>query len=191
MGGYSLRWRRPNDPSSILHVSSLTAGDVRQLLNGKNPPPGINLTRAEIEDKGKADIFVKTAALIQILWLVVAGVARLIQGLALTTLELSTLAYIPCALLVFYLWWEKPYNVAVPTVVVLGPAGKKSSLKRPQAREGNENVKSSLDAREGTGTEGLIGKDTDDSVIEIPSGMAVPGRPYRCHPMTTTCVWAF
>lgn len=37
----------------------------------------------------------------------------------LTTLEISTLAYIPCACFVFWLWWDKPYDICVPTVLDL------------------------------------------------------------------------
>ncbi|KAH7091101.1 hypothetical protein FB567DRAFT_517958 [Paraphoma chrysanthemicola] len=79
------------------------------------------VTAKEICDKGKADNLIKALTVIQILWLVVQCIARVIQHLPLTTLELSTLAYIPCATLMYLLWWDKPYEVNVPTPVQLIP----------------------------------------------------------------------
>lgn len=71
----------------------------------------------DICDKGKADGVIKAFALLQIVWVLIQSIARAIQHLPLTTLEITTLAYIPCAVFLFYLWWDKPYDVSVPTML--------------------------------------------------------------------------
>jgi hypothetical protein len=71
--------------------------------------------KKKLEDKGKAGALVKTLAILQILWLVIQCGARLAQHLPLTTLEISTLAYVPCTILIYYLWWDKPYEINTPT----------------------------------------------------------------------------
>ncbi|KAF2027899.1 hypothetical protein EK21DRAFT_12667, partial [Setomelanomma holmii] len=65
-------------------------------------------TKEDILDKGKADNLVKSLTIIQLVWLLVQSSARFIQQLPLTTLELRTMTYIPCAMLMYYFWWEKP-----------------------------------------------------------------------------------
>ena len=58
------------------------------------------IAKEDIEDKVKADILVKMAALVQIRWLVLQSIARFIQHLHTTTLEISALAYVPCTIFV-------------------------------------------------------------------------------------------
>ncbi|KAF2819771.1 hypothetical protein CC86DRAFT_362044 [Ophiobolus disseminans] len=81
------------------------------------------ITEDEIRDKGKADGLIKTLTLFQIFWLLVQSIARLIQHLPLSTLETSTLAYLPCAILIYYLWWNKPYEANIPTRINIAPRG--------------------------------------------------------------------
>jgi hypothetical protein len=77
------------------------------------------ISKEEIEDKGKADIFVKIVAVMQVIWLVLQSIARAVQHLPMTTLEISTLAYIPCTVFVSFLWWSKPMDIAQPTEIDL------------------------------------------------------------------------
>jgi hypothetical protein len=80
-------------------------------------------TEQEIKDKGKADGLVKSLTILQLLWLFIQCSARLAQHLPLTTLEISTLAYIPCAISIYYFWWDKPYEINTPTYLSLAPEG--------------------------------------------------------------------
>lgn len=74
-----------------------------------------------ISDKGKADYLVKLLTLWQVLWLIVQSIARRVQNLPLTTLELSALAYVPCAVFAYFLWWHKPYESTSPTQLLVSP----------------------------------------------------------------------
>jgi hypothetical protein len=116
MGGFAVEVPRKgwNDRRAI----RLNADVVRKLLGDRidlNTLP----SQKEIADKGKADGVVKLITVLQILCMVVQSIARRVQNLPLTTLEVSTIAYIPCALLAYILWWHKPYDVSVPIVLPL------------------------------------------------------------------------
>jgi hypothetical protein len=92
--------------------------DVHQIIwlaqSDKLPDELRNLSKERIEAHSKADSFVKAIACFQVLWLVAQSIARAIQGLPLTTLELSTLAFAAYALVNYCLWWNKPLDVADP-----------------------------------------------------------------------------
>lgn len=75
------------------------------------------LARSDIEDKSKADGFVKLTALCQTAWFVLQAVTRATHGLALAPLEVMTLAYIFSAVLTYALWWEKPKDIATAALV--------------------------------------------------------------------------
>jgi len=77
------------------------------------------ITKAEIEDRGKANWFAKSLVLIQTGWFIVQCIARASQHLPLAELEVVTLAYAILNLLVYILWWCKPQNVQFPVRVKL------------------------------------------------------------------------
>ncbi|KAF2478033.1 uncharacterized protein BDR25DRAFT_151913, partial [Lindgomyces ingoldianus] len=116
MGGYCIGWHPPEE-AEIARVGYLRIGVLYELLRDGRIDPKNLITKEDILDKGKADGLVKTVTLLQIVWVLVQSIARCIQHLPLTTLEISTLAYIPCAAIVFGLWWNKPYDVSVPTII--------------------------------------------------------------------------
>jgi len=70
-----------------------------------------------IKDKSKADKLAKALVIVQASWLILQCVMRWIAQLPVTPLELNTLAHGICALMVYYLWWEKPLDVQSPTLV--------------------------------------------------------------------------
>jgi hypothetical protein len=74
--------------------------------------PGIS--QREIWDKNKADGFARLLTIVQIVWFSVQCIGRAAQHLAVTTLELSTLAFIFCAINTLYFWTHKPLDVAKP-----------------------------------------------------------------------------
>ena len=47
----------------------------------------------------------------QSVWLVVQCISRVSAGLPITQLELATMALVFCALLMYTLWWDKPFGV--------------------------------------------------------------------------------
>lgn len=72
------------------------------------------ITEEDVEDKGKASVFVKVIALVQILWFAISIIARATQGLPITTLELFTSAIIFCSILTYACWWNKPCDIERP-----------------------------------------------------------------------------
>ena len=68
-------------------------------------------------DKSKADKFTKTVAALQLVWLVLQCMARLIQNLPITPLALSTIAIILCTASTYFFWLHKPLDVDLPTVL--------------------------------------------------------------------------
>lgn len=78
-------------------------------------PP--KLSTADLEDRSKGDIFVKGAAILQISWLVIQIIARASEGLAISLLEITTLAFATCAITTYILLWHKPQDVMTPTYI--------------------------------------------------------------------------
>ena len=68
-------------------------------------------TKAEIEDKGKSDWLAKSLILLQTSWFVIQCIARGIEHLPLTHLEIITLAYAAMNFVIYIFWWYKPHNV--------------------------------------------------------------------------------
>ena len=89
----------------------------------------------DIADKNKADGLARTLALVQVTWFTIQCVGRWAQGLGLCTLELSTLAFILCALNMQFFWFFKPLDVQSPIILctnhtinsILIEAGEKAS----------------------------------------------------------------
>lgn len=77
-----------------------------------------DLTTEEIWDKSKADVFAKGATIFQGLWLVTQSIAREVQGLPITPLELFTLAFVVSTIMSYYFWWRKPQNVSTNTMLL-------------------------------------------------------------------------
>lgn len=77
------------------------------------------ITSAEIKDKAKGDLLPKTIAILQTTWFVVQCIARSVQGLAITELELVTLALASLNGGICYLWWDKPLGAEEPVALYL------------------------------------------------------------------------
>jgi hypothetical protein len=75
------------------------------------------ITLAEINDKARGDFLSKAIAILQSTWFIAQCIARGKQGLALTELELITLAIASVNGLVYYFWWDKPLGVKEPIKV--------------------------------------------------------------------------
>ena len=75
------------------------------------------ITAAEIKDTGRGDFVSKAIALLQTTWFIVQCVARGVESIALTELELVTLALATLNWLMYYFWWDKPLGVKEPVRV--------------------------------------------------------------------------
>ena len=74
-------------------------------------------TEEEIKDKGKSDWLAKSLVLLQTSWFVTQCIARAIEHLPVTHLEIVTLAYAAMNFVIYIFWWNKPLNVNRPVRV--------------------------------------------------------------------------
>ncbi|KAJ9656387.1 hypothetical protein H2198_004965 [Neophaeococcomyces mojaviensis] len=71
----------------------------------------------ELWDKSKQDRIVKLIMAIQTTYFVLQCIGRAIQQLAITTLELNTLAIVVCSLMTSFVWLHKSADVRIPIIV--------------------------------------------------------------------------
>ncbi|CAG7853091.1 SubName: Full=Uncharacterized protein {ECO:0000313/EMBL:CCA70842.1} [Serendipita indica DSM 11827] len=74
-------------------------------------------TFAELQDKCKSDGLAKFLVIAQTLWFITQCIARKINNLQLTELEVVTLGYTLLTLSMYVAWWDKPYRVTFPVRV--------------------------------------------------------------------------
>ncbi|KAG8812280.1 hypothetical protein FRC19_003268 [Serendipita sp. 401] len=84
----------------------------------------------EIDDKSKSDWIAKSLVLFQTLWFVVQCIARKMDHLPLTELEVVTLGYALLNLVIYVIWWDKPQKVARPIRVFCGELPERNEEQR-------------------------------------------------------------
>ncbi|GJJ06825.1 hypothetical protein Clacol_001021 [Clathrus columnatus] len=77
----------------------------------------VDCRREDIQDKSKQDGLAKTFALIQTIWFVVQCIARKVENLPLTEIELMTCAYAILSVAIYVFWWNKPFRVNYPILL--------------------------------------------------------------------------
>jgi hypothetical protein len=77
------------------------------------------ISAADIEDRSKGDALSKIIAILQTTWFIAQCVARGQQRIALTELELVTLALASLNGVTYAIWWHKPLGVQEPIKVYL------------------------------------------------------------------------
>ena len=77
-----------------------------------------DITEEEIQDRSKADGLMRTIAMIQICWLFIQVITRWSANIAVTQLEVSTVAFAICAIIIYVLSWEKPKGVNIPITIL-------------------------------------------------------------------------
>ena len=78
-----------------------------------------SISEKEIEDRSKGDVFSKGFAVLQTTWFIIQCIARGVAGLNITQLEIATLAFAVLNGILYFLWWDKPQDVACPVHVHL------------------------------------------------------------------------
>lgn len=78
-----------------------------------------DISEKEILDKSKADPTTKTIACLQSGWFVTQCIARGIEHLPVSPLEIITCAIILCTATTYFFWLYKPLNVLTPTIISL------------------------------------------------------------------------
>jgi len=74
----------------------------------------IDITKDAIEDKSKGDVLSKGFAILQTGWFIFQCIARKIQHLPVTELEVVTLGFAILNFATYWLWWNKPLDVRDP-----------------------------------------------------------------------------
>ena len=134
-------------------VRTLNPDELQSLAqNGEIDFPCI--TENEIRDRSKGDVLSKGLVVIQTGWFILQCIARRIEHLPLTELELVTLAFAALNLVTYALWWNKPLNVQCPFRVPL----KRQTGESEGSKGAGENNQSADDENSG---EDDGGQDTD------------------------------
>lgn len=117
MGGYVIQ----TDQMHRIRIDSLVL--IELIRDGIIEAP--ELEDEDIDDRSKANWFTKFIALLQVTYFIAQLLARAIDQLPITTLELFTLGIVFCALVTYASFWQKPFDVNRPVV-----------LRPPNAHEG-------------------------------------------------------
>lgn len=108
MGGVRVKLRNDEFPVTSNHIYALFKRDLIKLDA---------ITPAAIKDRSKADGLAKLFTILQTGWFILQCLARLIQKIGITTLELSTIAFVACTIGTNIMWWYKPKDVSVPIIL--------------------------------------------------------------------------
>jgi len=76
------------------------------------------ITKREIQDRSKGDALSKGLVVIQTSWFILQCIARRIEHLPITELELMALAFAALNFVTYALWWNKPLDVQCPVRVL-------------------------------------------------------------------------
>jgi hypothetical protein len=78
-----------------------------------------NITENEIKDRSKGDVISKGLSVVQTGWFIAQCIARGAEHLAITELEIMTVAFAFLNFVTYIFWWNKPLNVTCPIRIVL------------------------------------------------------------------------
>jgi hypothetical protein len=70
-----------------------------------------DIAEADILDRSKGDELSKSVAILQLAWFVIQLIARWVQKLPVTLLEVDTLAVAALTCIAYAWWWKKPKDV--------------------------------------------------------------------------------
>jgi len=117
LGGFQLKTKRTSlgqdwkdKEANIINLRGLLRLAELKMLPGDIP-------KALIEARSKSDWLAKGLICFQVIWMMIQIIARKVDGLPVTLLELNTAAHIACAVLLYSIWWCKPQDVSVLIVV--------------------------------------------------------------------------
>jgi hypothetical protein len=115
MGGFvtDVPWMDEDDERRLRRMT-VTASGIRLLsFLGRLP----KIDEFQIQDKSKADWMAKSIVCIQAGWMVAQVIGRLIEGLPVSPLEINTCGHVACAMVLYLLWWSKPFDVQGPSIL--------------------------------------------------------------------------
>src|SRR3569833_865167 len=92
-----------------------SAGVVRLATVAPHLLPDLSVS--QIRDKSKASSLAKAIVALQATWFAAQCISRMAVGLTISLLELNTFAHSICALIAYFLWWDKPLDVGEPSLI--------------------------------------------------------------------------
>lgn len=110
MGGFE-RHRNPNPNFNA--IIPVTANTLINCCVGSDhdPLPTLALDENDINDKAKADWFLKSIAVAQISWLILSVIVRAVRKLPISQLEICASAFAVLAIATYFANWPKPKDV--------------------------------------------------------------------------------
>ena len=113
MGGFTFV-----DSNGKIHF--FTPNDLVEVIDKQLFPDGTKfVSQSTIISRCRGDFLSKALTVIQIMSFSSILVSRWVQGLPVSILEVTTLAYLACAATAYILWWPKPYNVQKSTLLLV------------------------------------------------------------------------
>jgi len=107
--------------SSTPNPYHLLAINILDLREAGQIPRLPYITQDELNDKSKANPFIKIIAVTQISWMVVQILVRTGRRLSVTQLEIGVLAFSVCAIIMYLLNWQMPKDVKIPYTLLSLP----------------------------------------------------------------------
>ncbi|KAI1070574.1 hypothetical protein LB507_006829 [Fusarium sp. FIESC RH6] len=111
MGGFVFKADSPNRPPIPLNAEQL----FYLVKNSYVKCPDI--TERELRDRNKSDGFARLVTIWQATWFIITFIARLIQGLHVTTMELTAVSFVVILFGTAWCWKDKPSDVGTTITV--------------------------------------------------------------------------
>jgi len=92
-------------------ASRILQGDELEFLSNSGAIIFPDITEKQIKDRSKGDGLTKTIVVIQTSWFILQCIARRVEHLPVTELEIATVAFAILNFATYWLWWDKPLNV--------------------------------------------------------------------------------
>ncbi|EKM56212.1 uncharacterized protein PHACADRAFT_209689 [Phanerochaete carnosa HHB-10118-sp] len=124
MGGFVLDVD-PSLVSSVTPTPHSQSGRIRFVITAQGVcylmehAPGLipDLSKASILNRCRSNAFAKALLVLKLFHFCVSCALRLLRSLPLSLFEVSTLAHAICAVTTYAIWWNKPFDIAEPTVI--------------------------------------------------------------------------
>lgn len=114
----------------------------------------------EIKDRSKGDMLSKRLVILQTTWFILQSIARGVERLPITELELVTLGFATLNIATYALWWNKPLNVECPILLTRrATVGVDQGSRKREDNDGGVKVTRDNDAM-------TCDKQTADGVLE-------------------------
>lgn len=116
--------------------------------DAKSSAPSILVTKSEILDKRKRALLGGLATVLQTTWFIVQYLERWGSHQPRTQLEGMTLAHIVINIVIYFLWWDKPFDIQMPIDIrapriKMDPEGDDGNPADSSSRSGDPGVRNS------------------------------------------------